>query len=78
MDIEICEYRIWCPKCGDKSATWFVDQPTDILIKESFDLQYEKVTFRKHATHGTLTFIDERHFSATKEEAVQIKGRGWK
>lgn len=57
----ICEYRIWCPKCGDKSATWQVDGPhAHKYVKESFKKQYEQVTFPTHAEHGTITIVDER------------------
>lgn len=56
----ICECRIWCPRCGDKSATWLIDNPTRKEIKNSFIRLYDSIAFPKHINHGTITIIDER------------------
>lgn len=58
---EVCVYRIWCPECGDKFATWLIDNPEPKLIKDTFDRQYSEVTFPTHIEHGTITIIDEWH-----------------
>lgn len=59
----ICEYRLWCPKCGDKSASWTIDGPdAKYHVKDSFERQKREVMFPVHAEHGTFTIIHEKSY----------------
>lgn len=62
-------YKLWCPKCGFKSAYWSCDGGSDAPTpQELFEIQFTRVTLPSHAEHGAFTIVQ----SLTRKKSEDV------